>query len=122
MKNWIQLVPLQHHLLDKLERFAKADSHGIVFPTHVMVKKDEITGYLSVNAVPNVGGWFSTKKMNPRDSFQILNVLSSMLPTHIAHVPKESPMYDSFLRFGYHDLGQYQLLLKQEQPLNIKEL
>jgi hypothetical protein len=115
MKNWIQLVNAEPALMEKLHKLAVADNHSVVFPTHVMVKKDEITGYLSVGAVPNVGGWFSQQKMNPRDSFQILNVLSSMLPTHIAHVPIASPMYKSFLDFGYRDLGGYQLLFKRQE-------
>ncbi len=52
---------------------AKQDGHGIVCPTHCVLKNEQIVGYVSVGAVPTVLLWLDTKRVYARDSRAVLN-------------------------------------------------
>jgi hypothetical protein len=87
-----------------LVRNAEADNHsGVYAPTHILEKKKEIVGYLSM-AVPTVLSWQDSKKMTAIDSLQEIKFIEGILanqPFICIPCSEESP-YNRFLpKAGY---------------------
>lgn len=55
-------------MIPTLKKAAEADNHGVIQPTDVVFKGGKMVGYISVNAVPSIIGWMSTKECNVHDT------------------------------------------------------
>lgn len=103
----------------ELQELAKADNHSVILPTHVLRKDGKMVGYMSVGPVqmPCVLAWFSTKEMQARESFHLVNGIECQ----VAHaggsaimwpIPKNSPFYPLMESMGYKNSGDYTLFIK----------
>jgi hypothetical protein len=63
----------------ELELNAKKDGHAVFFPTHVLVKDEQIVGYWSLNALPLVLSWQDSKKVLPIDSVKAIGFIEGAL-------------------------------------------
>jgi|GEM_PF-6590691 len=61
----------------KVQEAAKADNHGVFYPTHQVIKNGEIIGAFSAGVV--VHWWMDSKKAKIRDSIFAMGVLEALL-------------------------------------------
>ena len=72
--NFINVVPLATEKDRQiLMAAAKEDHHVPLYPTHAVMKGNEIVGSLSIVAIPIVAAWMHTKKISHRNAFEIFN-------------------------------------------------
>ena len=62
-----------------LTALAKADSHSVVFPTHVVEHGQQMIGYISLGAVPTVLVWLDSSRATIRDSMAVSNFFENMV-------------------------------------------
>jgi len=75
-----------------------------------MLKDGEITGYLSMGAVPMVHAWFDSQKMHAGESLQIIDTMEAILRDRgvnvmTACVREESPFSRHMEELGYEKIG-----------------
>ena len=116
--NFVQVLPIKEEELAELKKLAREDGHTVLFPTHVIKKKDEIVGYFSIANVPVLCGWLSTKDMKAVDSMMALNIAHNTaaalgLNTLIMPLADSSPFFAHVTRFGYKaTLNKFTLFAK----------
>jgi hypothetical protein len=107
--------------LVELQANAAADNHKVVAPTHVAMKNGEVVGYLSHGAIPTVLVWFDTKKVSAGDSTQLIVkmeeiAMSKGYPAIAVPCSESSPYFPYMPKFGYHDLAQMHMFVRQLTP------
>jgi len=120
IEGFTSLVPIRtDEEFRELVELAKVDSHGVYCPTHVVVKGGERVGWFSVGSgIPIVFGWLSTKKVKPRESFMLINMVENQLQLSGAQyvafpVPKDSPFHPVMPTIGYESAGVYEFFVKK---------
>jgi hypothetical protein len=105
-----QLRPMTLADLPALVEAAKQDDHVVICPTHVITKKGEIVGYVSIGSVWMVNAWVDSRRVNRFESTRLLReseeVAEQMGGAAIC-VPcaQTSPFYPYMKRLGYDVLG-----------------
>ena len=97
-------------LLDQLVSAAARDHHIVLNPTHVMLRGDQITGYLSLNGLPQVHCWFDTQSGHVFDSLKMIEAGEVAFAEHgiadyTVACAEESPFTPHLERMGYTKLG-----------------
>lgn len=64
---------------DALMQAVKQDSDNLDFPTHMVLRGDEIIGGISVGAIPFCTVWMDSEKCDAKDSFQMQSCIESVL-------------------------------------------
>src|SRR3990167_4581034 len=59
--------------IDRLVIAAAKDGHKVSYPTHIVMKHEEIVGYFSICKIPVIGLWLHTQEIRPIDSVILLN-------------------------------------------------
>ncbi len=106
---FLHIIPATQDLVDRLVvPAAKADGVvGVFCATQVLVKNNEVVGYLSINAVPTVLCWLHKTKMYIRDSIAvgsfIENYVQNVCNSNLVIVPSPSngPLSKYLKRVGY---------------------
>lgn len=103
--------------LSELNQLAKQDAHSVYAPTHIIWKADEMAGYFSAGGRPMVLAWLSTKHMEARNSFTLINLVENQLALNgakgvIFPVQKTSPFYPVMDHLGFKNAGGYDLFVK----------
>lgn len=111
------IVPLDY---DKLKETVEADGHVLYFPTHVVEKQGEFVGYLSLANIPMCLVWMNTKAAKVIDSVQTLNIFENLArangaPALAVPCDKASPFYDYMAKFGFTNLSNMSLFVKNLQ-------
>jgi len=76
--------PIVRKIKDEEERLAvieaaKGDNDNMQFPTHVVMKGDEIVGGWCMGAIPLVLMWNKSTSINAKESMILNNVASAMM-------------------------------------------
>lgn len=66
----LKLIPLTAELSEKLDAAAAEDRHGVILPTHVVMRDGEVIGYGSLGRASLFFAWMSSKRATPRESFR----------------------------------------------------
>lgn len=101
-----------------LKAAAAADNHCVIAPTHLMLKGQNLLGYLSLNGIPNVHAWFDSKHPHASDSLKMIEMGELVLREHNIGMysllcAEESPFTPHLERLGFAKLGKTVLYLKQ---------
>lgn len=89
---------------------AEADAHDVVAPTHLMVKGNDIIGYLSLGGLPMVQAWFDSHHKHAGDSLKMIEHGETVLREqgHRAFgicCMEASPFTPHMERLGFRKLG-----------------
>ncbi len=107
----LDIIPATQELVDKLVYpAAKADgAQGVFNATQVVVKNNEVVGYLSIDAVPTVLCWLHKTKMQARDSMFV----KTFVENHVRNTcksnivifpcPRTSPLFPYLSKLGYSE-------------------
>lgn len=95
--------------LQALEQAAAADEHDVVSPTHVMVRGDQIIGYLSLGGLPVVQAWFDSKSGHVLDSLKMIEMGEAIFDSqgvkqYCVGVADNSPFAPHMERLGFKKL------------------
>lgn len=116
----ILIRPIRNaELFEKAKAAANDDGHGVLQPTHVILKDEEVVGAFSIS-LPSVSFWMDSK-CGPRDSlaaFQGLDTLLAAAGTPLSLFPCErgSPYHSLLLRpeLGFERIpGEWDVFLKR---------
>lgn len=115
---YVEIRPVKPEEIPGLEEAAKADSHILVLPTHIVQKGNEAVGYLSLGVVPTVMLWYHTQKMKTRDTWLATQVYENLMRAkgHAATmvlVQESSPLFPLMSHAGYEDGGVVHMFVKQ---------
>ena len=119
-ESFINVSPIRN--ADQLKRLLAAaaeDNHYPVYPTHTILRGDEITGCLSVCAVPMLTAWCHTEKMGPRQTMVAINIAKNLAHMAsngnpvVAHCPTTSPVYPYISRMGFVLKGATNLFIEE---------
>lgn len=104
------MIPMKPAELAELVRLAAEDDHGVLCPTHLVVKDGAIVGYLSLDATPIVNVWLHSKKVRAVDSVALLRRLDEEMqargkPEYVMPCCEISPFYPHMDRLGFNRLG-----------------
>ena len=85
---------------------AMADSDNMHFPTHVVLKNNEIAGGWCLAGVPLVMMWNDSKRINARESLVLNNMVGAMMNdrgarTYFIACNDSSPYIGYMEKFGY---------------------
>lgn len=75
----IDIRPITLQQIESVIEQAKLDDHGILAPTHIILKNREIAGCLSVGSIPMMLTWIDTRKNNKFDSARIFQTVEESL-------------------------------------------
>lgn len=105
-------------LLQRLATAAAADQHGVLNPTHVMMKGDQIVGYLSIGGLPVVQCWFDSRHPHAADSIKMIEHGETVCRTqgigsYAVACADTSPFSKHMERLGYTKLGTTTLWRKE---------
>ena len=100
-----------------LQRAAAADDHLVLAPTHVMMKGEQIVGYLSLGGLPTVHAWFDSKSPHASDSLKMIETGEAIMASNGARqyavaVAEHSPFTAHMERLGFTKLGTTTLWTK----------
>lgn len=103
--------------LQRLIAAAKEDDHGVFGATHVIVKNDEIVGYLSAGSIPSMIVWLHTQKTDKFDAEKLMEFYENGLRFQGAQfvmvpVPLKSPFHPFMERLGYVKLEDATIFVK----------
>lgn len=107
LKERARLVPLRdNEQVRRLVEAAAADHHQCLAPTHVMVRGDQIIGYLSLGGLPTVQAWFDSATGHVLDSLKMIEMGEAVLASQGAGayavcVSKDSPFFPHMQRLGF---------------------
>lgn len=107
IKERARLVPLKDNVTAKrLFEAAAADNHTVIAPTHVMMRGEQIIGYLSLGAMPVVQSWFDSKAGHVLDSLKMIEMGEAVITSQGAQVyqvavSEDSPFAPHMERLGY---------------------
>jgi len=119
LKERARLVPLKDNVTAKrLFEAAAADDHTVIAPTHVMMRGEQIIGYLSLGAMPVVQSWFDSKSGHVLDSLKMIEMGEAVIASQGAAayqvaVSENSPFAPHMERLGYKPVGKTVLWQKQ---------
>lgn len=119
LKERARLVPLKDNVTAKrLFEAAAADDHMVIAPTHVMMRGEQIIGYLSLGAMPVVQSWFDSKSGHVLDSLKMIEMGEAILASQGAQVyqvavSENSPFAPHMERLGYTKVFTTTLWQKQ---------
>lgn len=105
--------------LAQLNDQAAADNHHVVIaPTHLMMKGDEIVGYLSLNGLPTVQAWFDSHHKHAADSLKMIEHGETVfreagVRMYAICCAEESPFTPHMDRLGFKKLGTTVMWIKQ---------
>ena len=103
--------------LQALQAKAAADQHPVIAPTHIMMKGEEIIGYLSLGGMPVVQAWFDSRHKHPADSLKMIEHGETIFREQGVRVfaiccADNSPFQPHMERLGFSLLGTTQLWVK----------
>lgn len=119
LKERARLVPLKDNATARrLFEAAAADDHTVIAPTHVMVRGEQIIGYLSLGAMPVVQSWFDSKSGHVLDSLKMIEMGEAVIASQGASayqvaVSENSPFAPHMERLGYKRVFTTTLWQKQ---------
>jgi hypothetical protein len=107
-----------NQLLADLQREAAADNHQALAPTHVMIRGDEILGYVSIAGMPMINFWAHSGKLHAGESLKMIETAEAVAQhegCQLVCVPcaENSPFAQHMERLGFQKLGATVLYLKQ---------
>lgn len=102
----------------RLFEAARADNHLCIAPTHVMMRGEQIIGYLSLGAMPVVQAWFDSQSGHALDSLKMIEMGEAIFDTQgvkqfCVGVSESSPFAPHMERLGFKELGKTVLWHKQ---------
>jgi hypothetical protein len=102
---------------ESVRKAASEDNDCMQFPTHVVLKNNEIAGGICLGGIPFVMFWNHTKKINARDSMMITNNISSILDNtgiqnYFTACNSHSPYYGHMEKLGYKPVWPTNLFYK----------
>lgn len=68
----IQISHVKEEEMADLQAASESDNHGLVYPTHIIRKNEEILGSVSMGAGPLVFWWMDSKKAKALDSVRAI--------------------------------------------------
>lgn len=88
---------------------AKNDNDMMHFPTHVLIKDNQIAGSWCIAAVPFLAAWHNTQLMQAKDTLVAINTVSSIMNDrnsggYFTSCNSNSPMFEHMERFGYQPI------------------
>lgn len=114
-----RLVALKDNdMVRRLGAAAQADNHLCIAPTHVMVRGEEIIGYLSIGGMPVVQAWFDSKSGHVLDSLKMIEMGEAIFDSqggkqYMIAVSESSPFAPHMERLGFKPVMQTVLWHKQ---------
>lgn len=114
----VTMRPLTQADKEALVVAAAKDDHGVLYPTHVILKNNEIVGYFSLCITPLVNVWFDSKKLNARDSLNAISVIENIARLSgfkelVVPCQEQSPFFKLMNKMGYTDLGPTHMTRKE---------
>jgi len=102
----------------KLFEAAKADNHLCIAPTHVMLRGDQIIGYLSLGGMPVVQAWFDSRSGHVLDSLKMIEMGEAVFDSQggkqfMIAVDERSPFFPHMERLGFKPVMTTTLFHKQ---------
>ena len=116
----IQIRPItSEDSFHRIKQAAKEDGHGLLQPTHVILKDGEFVGAFSVS-LPALSWWMDTR-CGPRDSLAAFQGMDTILaergiPMCLTPCERSSPYYEIMQRpeFGFDPCpGDWDLFIKR---------
>lgn len=100
-----------------LHSLAAEDGHVLLAPTHIVRRKGEIIGCMSIGGAPLIQSWMHSKRAHARDSLMTFHLVEQMLknanPCHaIVPCAAASPFFSEMESLGYANLGTMNLFTK----------
>lgn len=113
----ITVRPLRAEEFETLSQRAKEDGHAAIAPTHVMLKGNDIVGYMSVNGLPCVLWWMDSKATGVVDSSRAIREMENALrfngaTGYLMPCMKDSPYYEHMERAGYQKVCETVVFFK----------
>lgn len=93
----------------QLSELARSDSHDIFIPSDVVWKNGQPVGCFSVQMVPILAGYFSTKNMFARDSVVAVNIIEQIVKRTTGAnkvffpINHNSPFFKNMKTLGYSE-------------------
>jgi hypothetical protein len=96
---------------------AKADNHDVMFATHLIIKNDEIVGYMSICATPFVSTWFDSKKLKVFDTMRAIDQAEAIMrhlgvKHYVTPCAETSPLRGLMEKMGHEKTGETTLFKK----------
>lgn len=114
----VQLITLTPALRAELLKAAAADDgHGVIEPTHAVLRADAVIGYVSLGVVPMLYAWMDRNRATARESFTVWDLAEQHLK-RAGHksvclpVESNSPFAPFTAKRGYQNLGVANFNLK----------
>jgi len=111
----VTLAPITLILRAQVQAAAAADGHGVIHPTHAVLRGDEVVGYASLGAVKMFFAWLDTRKLSAPESFRAWRTAEDLLvgagPVCLP-CTLSSPLLPFVERMGYQRLAEARLHLK----------
>lgn len=117
LKDFTRIRPLT--LATDYDRIQKIANNGAVAPTHIVTKRDECVGYLSVGGLPVVTIYLDPEQVKPRATLSIAAVVDDIMahrqvPLYGLLLHKTSRFLPYVVELGGTNTGaDYQLIYKQ---------
>lgn len=110
----IQLIPGKH---PELAELAAADNHGLVYPTHTVMREGQPIGYVSVGGAPMVHVWMDSQQARVWDSLQLMQHAEHLMrkqgvTSYQIACKDDSPFFDKMERLGFKSMGPVHLFYK----------
>jgi hypothetical protein len=101
----------------RLVEAAAKDNHLVIAPTHVMMRGEQIIGYLSLGALPVVQAWFDSQCGHALDSLKMIEMGEAIFDTQgvkqfAVACAEISPFMPHMERLGFKELGKTTLWVK----------
>lgn len=96
----------------------REDGETFAFPTHAVIKDEEIVGALSLNAIPLAAIWTKSDTIKAKDSYILNHTLSSIandrgIERYLIGCDESSPYLKYMEKFGYTPFWKTNLFLSQ---------
>lgn len=100
-----------------LTELAAKDDHIVLGATHVILKGDEITGYLSIGGITTVNVWLDSEKMKAPDTINALGQLDAILENagvenYFMPCSEDSPFFQVMDKIGFRKIFKTVMHLK----------
>jgi hypothetical protein len=108
--------------LESVHGAAELDGHGLLAPTHVVLKDNVIAGAFSIGGAMLVTMWLDSERLQARQSFSLINTVENITaetmrlrgqPAGAVLVEKSSPFYAVMGGMGYQERGEFVLFTKE---------
>ena len=112
----VQVVPLTPALAAAVQRAAAGDRHGVIHPSHAVVRGADVVGYGSLGTVPMFFAWLHTQQMSAPETFrawaQAEKILAGRGPVCMP-CTADSPLLPFVEKKGYARIGTAHLFIKE---------